>query len=154
MSKVFILSFLKQLILIVLLFFAPIKGIILLVGLMIAMDTVSGILKAKKLGVPITSRRASHIVSKFVLYESSVLLFYCIEYFILGDFIALLISTKFVLTKLVAMTLIGIELKSINENMITLIGYSMFKKFKEMLLRAKDTALEIKEFKKEIEKKD
>lgn len=146
MDKLFWLTFLKKFLLIIILFFAPIKGIIILVGMMIAVDTVTGILRSKKIGLPITSRRASHIVSKLVLYESAVLLFFCIEHFILGDFIMLIISIKYLLTKLVAITLIGIELKSINENMTTVIGYSLFNKFKDLLLRAKEFKEEYNKF--------
>ena len=68
-------------------FFLPISGILFLIGFAIFVDTLTGIWKAKKLGVPITSRKLSAIVSKLFLYEVAVIGFYLIDKFILNDII-------------------------------------------------------------------
>ena len=47
-------------------FFLPISGILLMIGVLIVIDTVAGIWKAKKIGEKITSRRLSAIISKTI----------------------------------------------------------------------------------------
>ena len=47
-------------------FFLPISGILLMIGVLIVIDTVTGIWKAKKIGEKITSRRLSAIISKTI----------------------------------------------------------------------------------------
>ena len=119
-------------------FLLPIKGILIAVGLSIFADTVSGIYKARKLKQPITSRKLSNVISKMFLYQGAVVLLYVIDKFILGDIISLFFSVPLLVTKLAAMTMIVIEMKSINENYKDVIGYSMWNKFKIMINRAKD----------------
>ena len=62
-------------------FFLPISGILLMIGVLIAIDTFTGIWKAKHQKQEITSRKFSAIVSKLLLYELTVILFYLIDYF-------------------------------------------------------------------------
>ncbi len=119
-------------------FLAPIQTIILTVGACIFADTFMGVWRAKKQGQQITSRRLSNIVSKMVLYQAAIILFFLIEKFILVDFITLFTAIPFFLTKLVACTLCFIECKSINENYEMISGISLFGKFKDMLTRAKE----------------
>lgn len=147
--KVFTLAFLKQLFIIIITFLMPIKGIIVVVGLSILVDTITGIIKSKKLDQPITSRRMSNIVSKMVLYQSAVILFFCIEKYILGDIVSLFISTELIVTKLVAITLVSIELKSISENIKKISGISLWDKFKEIVIRAKEVNDDFNDFKKD-----
>lgn len=147
--KVFTLAFLKQLFIIIITFLMPIKGIIVVVGLSILVDTITGIIKSKKLDQPITSRRMSNIVSKMVLYQSAVILFFCIEKYILGDIVSLFISTELIVTKLVAITLVSIELKSISENIKKISGISLWDKFKEIVIRAKEVNNDFNDFKKD-----
>lgn len=149
--KIFTLAFLKQLFVVIVTFLLPIKGIIVVVGLSILVDTVTGIIKSKKLNEPITSRRMSNIVSKMVLYQSAVILFFCIEKYILGDIVSLFISTELIVTKLVAITLVSIELKSINENVKAYTGYSLWQRFKDLLIRAKEIKDDIEEVQKDKE---
>jgi hypothetical protein len=149
MTKAFILSFFKKLFLTVITFLLPIKGIILTVGLMIVADTVTGIFKAKRKGESITSRKLSSLVSKMCLYQSAVVLFYMIETYILSNIISLFVDVNLILTKLVAITLILIEIKSIDENVKAITGKSFIKKFKLMIMRAKELKNEIDDIKKE-----
>jgi phage-related holin len=68
-------------------FFLPISGILLMIGVLIAIDTFTGIWKAKKLKEKITSRKLSGIISKLALYEVTVIMFFLIDNFILNDII-------------------------------------------------------------------
>jgi hypothetical protein len=68
-------------------FFLPISGILIMIGVLIAIDTITGIWKAKKLGEKITSRKLSAIISKLALYEITVIMFFLIDKFILNEII-------------------------------------------------------------------
>jgi hypothetical protein len=63
-----------QLLAVVSAFFLPITGILFLIGFSILVDTITGIWKAKKLKIKITSRGLSAIISKLMLYEVAVIL--------------------------------------------------------------------------------
>ena len=77
-------------------FFLPISGILFLIGFAIVVDTITGIWKAKKLKIAITSRKLSTIISKMMLYEVAVIGFYLIDYFILNDIIFINHQSDFV----------------------------------------------------------
>lgn len=128
-------------------FLTPIIPLIILVGVAIFLDTIFGIIKAMKLKQKITSRKLSQIVSKMVLYQGAVILFYTIEHFILGDIIGLFTSIPLILTKLVTSTLLFIELTSVSENIESAYGINLWKKFKQMLTRAKQVKEELEDFK-------
>lgn len=136
---------------IVLAFLMPIIPLMLTVGAAIAIDTICGIMKAKKLKDKITSRKMSKLISKLVLYQSAVVLFFCIEKFILSDIIGLFTSIPLILTKLVTTTLLFIEATSINENYQTITGISIWKKFKDLLARAKEIKEDVGEI---VDKKE
>jgi hypothetical protein len=68
-------------------FLMPIKPLFLLVGLMIILDTVSGIFKAKKIHEKITSKKLSRVISKMLLYQCGLVTFFILEKFLLGEFI-------------------------------------------------------------------
>lgn len=124
-----------------LLFFAPIQGLLISVGTAIALDTIFGIAKAIKLKDKITSRKLSNIVSKFVLYQAAVLLIFTIDTFLLGEFFKLWFSIPFFFTKIVTIILIFIEAVSIKENFEEAFNVNVFRMLKKFLKRG----VEIKE---------
>ena len=73
-------------------------------------------LDLQKLGVKITSKALSAIVSKMVLYQSAVILVFILEKYLLINFFTSIFGVELFLTKIVATTLCGIELMSINES--------------------------------------
>jgi hypothetical protein len=97
-------------------FFLPISGILIMIGVLISIDTITGIWKANKLGDKISSRKLSAIISKLALYEITVIMFFLIDQFILNEIILTFFSVPFMLTKVVALVLSSIEVMSINEN--------------------------------------
>jgi len=119
-------------------FFLPISGILFLVGFAIFVDTLTGLWKAKKLNIPITSRKLSAIVSKMFLYELAVIGFYLIDFWILNDIIMKFFSVPLMLTKILALILISIETMSINENYIQIRGISIWDSMKSLFARAKE----------------
>jgi len=126
-------------------FLAPITALIIIVGVCIFADTITGLMKAKKLKQEITSRKLSVVISKLFLYEGALILFFAMEKFILADFIGYFCDIPLFLTKLLASVLCGIEIMSINENYKAISGVSIWLKFKELLARAKEVKAEIKD---------
>lgn len=124
-------------------FLAPIFGILITVGIAIFADTVIGVWKAKKLKEKITSRKLSQIISKMFLYNATVILFFLIDWYILNAIILAFFSVPLLLTKVVALTLISIEIYSIDENWKAVKGNGLWYHFKRLTSRAKDIKDEI-----------
>jgi len=119
-------------------FFLPISGILLMIGVLICIDTITGIWKAKKLGEKITSRKLSSIISKLALYEVTVIMFFLIDQFILNDIMLTFFSVPFMLTKVVALVLASIEVMSINESIKQVKGVDLWQSGKALFARAKE----------------
>lgn len=119
-------------------FLAPITGIMITVAVCIAADTAMGIWKAKKLKQEVTSRKLSQIISKMFLYQMTVMLIFCVDTFILNDIIQQFFTVPLLATKIVALTLISIELFSIDENFKAVKKKGFWDYFKELTARAKD----------------
>jgi hypothetical protein len=130
-------SIINYLILSICLLFAPIKGLLIAVGVAIALDTIIGIFKAIRMKEEITSRRMSNIVSKFVLYEFSILLLFLIDKFLLGEFFKLWFQIDNFFTKVVSIILIFIEITSIKENFEVAFKINIWQLLKKTIQRAK-----------------
>jgi len=129
-------------------FFLPISGILLMIGVLICIDTFTGIWKAKKIGDKITSRKLSSIISKLALYEVTVIMFFLIDKFILNDIILTFFSVPFMLTKVVALVLASIEVMSINENYKEVKQIDLWGSLKNLLARSAEIKEDIKKIKK------
>ena len=128
-------------------FFLPISGILIMIGVLIAIDTFTGIWKANKLKEKITSRKLSSIISKLALYEITVIMFFHIDAFILNDIILTFFSVPFMLTKVTALVLASIEVMSINENYKIVKGIDLWQSMKLLFARAKDIKDDINKLK-------
>ena len=129
-------------------FFLPISGILIMIGVLISIDTITGIWKAKKLGDKITSRKLSSIISKLALYEITVIMFFLIDKFILNEIILTFFSVPFMLTKVVALVLSSIEVMSINENYKIVKGIDLWQSMKLLFARAKEVKEDLNKIKK------
>ena len=136
-------KYIIQLFAVVSAFFLPISGILFLIGFAILVDTITGIWKAKKLGIPITSRGLSAIVSKLFLYEVAVIGFYLIDYYILNDILLQFFSVPLMLTKILSLVLCSIEVISISENYKAVKGIDIWSAFKNLLQRSKEIKKDI-----------
>jgi hypothetical protein len=116
----------------------PITGMVLAVGFSIFLDTITGIWKSRKNGVPIRSRRLSAVISKMFLYQLTIILFFLIDYFILNDILKTIFTTELLLTKVLSLVLISIEVVSINENYKAVRGIDLWASLKKLLSRAKE----------------
>jgi len=124
-------------------FFLPISGILFLIGFAILVDTITGLWKAKKLKIKITSRGLSAVVSKLFLYEVAVILTYLIDYYILNDIILQFFSVPLMLTKILSLVLVSIEAISISENYKAVKGIDIWSALKNLLQRSKEIKKDI-----------
>ncbi len=96
-------------------FFAPISGIVLLVALSTIIDTFFGLWKAYNLKENITSRKARFgLVPKIISYCAAICLIYACDFYMINDLTKMVVSAEFLTTKLLALVLISIEVKSID----------------------------------------
>jgi len=130
----------------ILLFFAPIQGLLIAVGVSILLDTIFGIFRAVRVSgwEFITSRRLSQIVSKMLLYQSCILLLYIIDIYVLSEFFNKLISIDLFATKICAILLIFIEGVSIKENFEKATGLDIWALLKKAIGRANELKEAIK----------
>lgn len=114
--------------------FAPIKGTIITVGIVIAVDFITGVIAAKKRGETISSAAARRSISKVLIYQTAVLTGYLIERFLMGGSIPI--------TSLVSGLIGSVEALSIYENLNTLSGKNLFASLIKILGSANDTPKE------------
>ena len=126
-------------------FLMPISGLLFLVGFVILLDTITGVWKSIKHKVPITSRGLSAIISKMLLYEVTVILFYMIDKFILNNIILQFFSVELMLTKVLSLILVSIEVMSINENYKAVKGLDLWQAMKNLFARAKEIKQQVDE---------
>jgi hypothetical protein len=131
---------------ILIVFFAPIKGIILLVALATIIDTCFGIWKAKKLKENINSKTFRHgFVPKLISYVVGIMLVYTSDFFIINYLTKEIVSVDYIATKLIALTLISIEVKSMDESFEKVKGYSFIKEIVKMIVKAKNVKKHLQE---------
>lgn len=123
---------------IILAFLMPIVPLLLIVGGLILLDTCFGLWRAYKTNETITSKKLSNIISKTVLYQTSIITFFLIEKYIVGDLIWHFISIHLFLTKVLACTLCSIELKSMDESYQIVTNVSIWDRFKLLLKRSNE----------------
>ena len=137
-----------QLMAIVSSFFLPIVGILILIGVSVIVDTITGIWKSYKLKTKVTSRRLSAIISKILLYEVTVMLFYLIDFYIVNDIVLVFFSVELLVTKILALVLVSIEVISINENIKSVNGLDIWTSLKNLFARAKEVTQDFKDINK------
>jgi len=128
------------------LFLTPITGLLIAVGMAIALDTVFGIFRAVRVKgwTFINSRRLSEIVSKMVLYQLCIILLFIIDKNLLSEFFLRWFSIEFFATKVCAILLIFIEGVSIKENFEKGTGLDVWALLRKALGRIKEIKDSIK----------
>ena len=106
---------------------APIKSIILILFFIVFVDFGLALYNAFKKGIPITSRRMYKTIPKLLIY---VLVMFITYYSNL-----LIFHSDIELHKFVAGFIVLTEIKSIDENIKLIIGYSIFDEMLELLGR-------------------
>lgn len=126
-------------------FFAPIWGILVLMLTLIIVDTITGIWKSKKCGIPITSRGMSGFISKVFLYCGGVLLIFAVDKLLLNEILLYFFTVEYLATKCISMIFAFVELISINENWKAVKGFDLWSQFKGLASRAKEIKKELEE---------
>lgn len=131
---------------VLLVFFAPIKGIIILVALSTILDTAFGVWKASKLKENVNSKTFRHgFVPKLVSYVGAIMLVYASDFFIINYLTKEVISVDYLATKVIALMLISIEVKSMDESFQKVKGYSFIGKIVKLIIQAKDVKKKLAE---------
>ena len=73
------------------------------------------------------------------------MLVYASDYFIINDLTKVVVSVEFLSTKVISLTLIAIEVKSMDENFVKVKGWSFLKKFTSLIMKAKNIKKQIQE---------
>lgn len=116
----------------------PIHQMMIATGVLIAIDTFTGIYRSVHVGEKITSRGFRRTISKLVLFQIAIITAFVLEKFLLGGFPA---------TNVVAGVIGLSETKSILENVSTITGLDFWSAVLEKLNGKK-------EVEKETEKKE
>lgn len=133
------------------LLFVPIQGLLVAVGMAIALDTFTGVFKSVKLNGwrSIRSRTLSNIISKMALYEICIMALYVIDKYLLNEFVQSAFGFIYMFTKICAILLIFIELVSIKENIEETFKVDIWKLIKKAFLRAKEIKANIEDIQKQ-----
>jgi phage-related holin len=99
--------------------FAPIKSVILVTGLLIFADLITGILAARKKKQKITSAGLRRTVTKIFVYNAAILLGFLAETYMLDGFIPI--------SKIASGLIAVVEMASLLENLNTINGSPIFK---------------------------
>jgi len=139
-------AFGKYILALILAILLPIIPLILLVGLCIMLDTFSGVYRTYKQKKKITSRGFSALISKMLLYQGTLILFFLIDNYVLNELVMQFTVVSLFLTKFVAIILVGVEVFSILENIKLSTGYDFIKMAKNMVSRGKTIKEDVGEF--------
>jgi hypothetical protein len=118
--KNYILNNISLIITFLAVYFAPAYPIIIGIGFLVTMDFVTGILAAKKRGEIITSKKMRPTIMKGFGYMASILIA-----FVMQNIFLINMEVMKIVSGLIAM----IELKSLDENLTSITGKSIFKQF-------------------------
>ena len=78
-----------------------------------------------------------------LLYQSTVLLFYMLDVFILNEIVIAFFNVPLLTTKILGLTLVSVEIVSINENYKKVMNVDLWSSLKNMLSRAKEIKTDI-----------
>ena len=112
-------SFLGKLSIAVMAALAPIKPVMITVGILILSDLITGIWAARKRGETITSAALGRTVSKMVVYQTAVVTGFLLQKYLLADAIPIV--------NIVGGIIGMVEFKSFIENANTIIEGDIFK---------------------------
>ena len=138
----------KALIIILSIFFAPIGGLIGLISLMVAIDTIFAIYTTVKLNgkKAFKSNKLFNVVVKTFFYQGAIVLSYLIDTFIFGGII---FGIHNLIAKAITFVWVYIEFKSIDETSMKLGNKSIWVIVSEMIKKYKTLKKDLSETEKE-----
>lgn len=105
--------------------FAPIKAVIIVTGVLVVADLITGLIAAHKRGEKINSAGLRRTVTKTTVYLSAVCLGFLVEKFMIDSILPI--------SKLISGIIGVVELKSLMENLNVIYGSDIFKSIIEKL---------------------
>lgn len=108
---------LKMLLISVAVIFAPIKTALLVTGILIGADLITGVMAARKRGEPITSAGLRRTISKMFIFQTAILLAFLVEKYMVGG--------ELPIAKIASAYIGLVEYKSILENLNSINGESL-----------------------------
>ena len=127
-----IMKYLPEVLLCIAAFFAPILMLMIATFCLVMVDTVTGLIKAKKIKEKITSRRLGQVVPKLMIYFSFIWA---------GNIVELYMVPQVPWVSMFAGIIGTIELKSILENASGALGYDAFKAMIQYVSRKSEEKL-------------
>ena len=97
------------------------------ISVLVLFDFITGVWASIYLKEDITSKKMSQTITKFILYNIALISGFCVEYFIV-DVVPL--------TKIIAMFIASIELKSMFENIYKITGINLWINIKKYFKRS------------------
>ena len=117
-------SLIKKLIILLIAFFTPIVTAMIACGLLITIDTIFGVINAKKNNISITSRKFSMILTKLLVYNLLIISAHLVELYLFASIPMVKITIAF----------LGItEFYSIGEKFNLITGKNFIKYLKDTL---------------------
>jgi hypothetical protein len=105
--------------------FAPIKAVIIMTGVLIVVDLITGIMAARKRGEQINSAALRRTITKCLVYNCAVLTGFLVEVYMIDGLMPI--------SKIVSGIIGVVEFSSILENLNTIHGSNLFKTLIEKL---------------------
>lgn len=118
------LSIIQQFVLILVAFFAPIISAMIAVGILIVIDTIMGVIGAKKTGDPVTSKKLGRVLTKTLVYQLLIISSHIVQTYLFPILPLVSITLGFL-----AIT----EFLSVSENFQKITGKQFIKYIKEYL---------------------
>lgn len=134
-------TFIEGLIFATLTFLAPVKGLIILIMLFVAFDTIIGIWASMKAGYKFRSSRLFNLAVKTFFYTGSILLGFLIDKFVFGGPV---FGVNMLSAKIATIVFCYIETKSIDEKSVMLGNRPIWVILKEFIKKAKSIKNDIK----------
>lgn len=97
---------------------APIKAVMITVGVLVFIDLATGIWAAKKRGESITSAALRRTVSKLTIYQICIISGFLLQHYLISDVVQIV--------NLLGGVIGMVELKSVLENSNGILGYDLF----------------------------
>jgi peptidoglycan biosynthesis protein MviN/MurJ (putative lipid II flippase) len=139
-------TYLITLVNVLIVFFSPVAGIVLMVAMATLIDTGFGIWRSIKVGQGFSSRKMRFgFVPKLLAYCAAVMLIYASDYYIINDLTQMVVSVKFLSTKLLSLVLISIEVKSMDESFKEVKWWSFLDRMIGLIIKAKNVKKELSE---------
>lgn len=105
--------------------FAPVKAVIIVTGVLVISDLITGLFAAHKRGEKITSAGLRRTVTKIAVYLTAICLGFLVEKYMIDSILPI--------SKLISGIIGVVELKSLMENLNVIHGSDIFKSIIEKL---------------------